>query len=109
MNTVILNILNFLGVSVNEINSPIVNLCVANFIFSIVSLLCVLNIIIYLVILYVNDRVEIMSLISKYRFIVKLFDLYKKTGIIYLVFEFIFLLIAIGYTINLNYSVLSVS
>lgn len=28
MNTVILNILNFLGVSVNEINSPIVNLCV---------------------------------------------------------------------------------
>lgn len=98
-----------MGVNLNESSSAIVNLCLANLIFSTVSLLCVLNILLYLVVLYVSDRLDLISLISKYRILSKLFDFYRKTRISYLVFEFIFLLAAIGFTINLNYSVLSVS
>lgn len=98
-----------MGVNLNESSSAIVNLCLANLIFSTVSLLCVLNILLYLVVLYVSDRLDLISLISKYRFLSKLFGFYRKTRISYLVFEFIFLLAAIGFTINLNYSVLSVS
>jgi len=58
-------------------------------------LFCILNIVLYLCILYVSDNKVLLDKISKYYLILYLFNLYKKSRLVYLVIEFILLLVCI--------------
>jgi len=94
---VLLDYLNLLGLnlSINEESSPIVLFSLSILILSLVSLFCILNIVLYLCILYVSDNKVLLDKISKYYLILYLFNLYKKSRLVYLVIEFILLLVCI--------------
>lgn len=97
-------ILSSLGISIDENSSPIVLFSVCNVVFSFISLLCVFNIIIYLVVMYVGNNEQFLIWISKYRFLNKVFVLYKKTRVVYLVSEFMLLLFCIGLIFYFNWN-----
>lgn len=107
MNSQFFDILNSLGISVDENTSPIVLFCAVNLLLSIISILCVLNIILYLIVIYISDNDKFLKWISNYNILKKVFSLYKKTRQSYLVFEFIILLINIGSIIWLNFSLIN--
>lgn len=96
MNSQFLQLLSFIGITVNEQSSPIVLFCSVNLVLSIISLLCVLNIVLYLLVIYISEKDKLLNLISNYYFLKKIFIIYKKTRQAYLIFEFIILLITIS-------------
>nr|AWN55951.1 hypothetical protein [Pleurotus pulmonarius] len=90
-----LEFLNHFGIhlTVNESSSPILGFCVVILVLSILALLCVLNIIIYLIVLNISENKYILDKISEYKLFFKIFILYKNTRLVYLAFEFMFLII----------------
>jgi len=96
---VLLEFLNSLGLNlslnINEESSPIILFALSILVLSLISLLCILNIILYLCIFYVSDNKVLLDKVSQYSWILFLFNLYKKTRLFYIVFEFILLLVCI--------------
>lgn len=94
----LLAFLNFVGIhlNVNESSSPIALFCVVVLVFAVISLLCVVNIIIYLVVKYISETKVLLDKISKHVLLFKLFKLYKKTRLFYIVIDFVLLLVNIG-------------
>ena len=76
----------------NDSNYNILIFCLSIFILAFISLLCVINISIYLLILHFSEHKYVIEVVSKRKLTLKLFNLYKNTRIMFLVFELVLLI-----------------
>jgi hypothetical protein len=89
----LIEFLKLLGIhiNINQETQPIVTFSIAILVLTIIALLCTLNIFIYLLVLYITDNVKFLEYFKNYKVILKIFYYYKKTRVIYIIIEFIFL------------------
>jgi hypothetical protein len=107
----LINFLNSIGIHVNisESSSPVLLFAFSILVLSLIVLSCILNIILYLCVIYISENNQvILDIISKYKLLLKIFNIYKKTRMFYLVIEFILLLFSLGSIIWLCFRVLIV-
>lgn len=103
MNTDITQIINFInsyiaiyGFQIAIISDATFNLifklCFSIFFLISLALLSVINICIYLTVLYISENKKVIEFFSKRTFTLKLFNLYKTTRKVFIVFELVMLL-----------------
>ena len=92
------NFLKSIGIFVNvpEDSSPILKLFIKILVLGIVSLFYIFNIIVYLLIIYFSNNEKVLSIVSKHKYLLKIFNFYRKTQIIYLILEFALLIGNVG-------------
>lgn len=90
--------LEYLGIHVNESSSPILLFACVILVLSSVALLCLVNIVFYYITMFILDNKKLIDIIRRKMppFVIKILHLYKKTRIVYVITEFIFLFICIG-------------
>lgn len=101
--------LNSLGfnITLTENPSPLLLFALCILVFSLISLFCIINIIMYLLVVYVSDNKKVLEIVSKHAWVLKIFNLYKQTRIVYLVGEFIFLIFVVCSMIWLCYRIVN--
>jgi hypothetical protein len=92
---ILIDFLNMLGlhININLETSPIVQFCIVILVLTIIALICCINIFLYCIVLYISENKNILNYINKYKIILKIFNFYKKTRLLYIVLEFIFLIV----------------
>lgn len=101
-------ILKILGLGLDESAPDIVKFCLFFLILLCFVLLNVINISIYLFSIYVVSSEKLLNLIPvEYAYIHKIIRFYKNIGIIFIIYEVILLLIALGIMISVSYGIVS--
>lgn len=104
----ITQILSFLGLGLEESTPDIVKFCLFFLILLCFILLNVINISIYLLSIFVVNNEKFLNLIPvKYVYIHKIIKFYKNIRIIYIIYEVILLLIALGIMISICFGIVS--
>ena len=100
----ILDLLNNFGlhVNINENTNPVVLIALSFLILNIVVIFSIVNISIYVVSLYLINTSKYIEQISvKYPYVYKIIKFYNNTRISFIITEFVFLFVSIGYMIKL--------
>ena len=101
-------ILNYFGLGLDESAPEIVKFCLFFLILLCFVLLNVINISIYLLSIYVVSNEKFLNLIPvEYVYIHKIIRFYKNIRIIFIIYEVILLLIALGIMISVSYGIVS--
>jgi hypothetical protein len=87
-----INILNSLGISVSLHSSPILLFLYLIVFFAILGLLSIINVIVYLGVLYLGNSRLFLNKLKKWPFLLKLFNIYKRTSIYFIISELCFFL-----------------
>ena len=92
---ILIDFLNMLGlhININPETSPIVLFCIVILVLTLIALYCCINIFLYCIVLYISENNNILNYIYKYNILLIIFNFYKKTRLLYMVLEFIFLII----------------
>lgn len=105
---IITEILNFVGLRLDESTPDIVKFCLFFLILSCFIFLNVLNISIYLISIYIVSHEKFLRLIPEnYSYIHKIITYYKNIRIGFIIFEFILLFFALFIMISISYGIVS--
>jgi hypothetical protein len=92
---ILIDFLNLLGlhININPETSPFVLFCIVILVLTLIALFCCINIFLYSIVLYITENKDILNYINKYKIILKIINFYKKTRLIYILLEFMFLIL----------------
>ena len=85
-----------LATNVTAESSHIVLFMLVLLFFSLMAMLCIINICIYLLILYFSNNTYVLNIVSKHKYLLKIFNFYRKTRVYYIVIEFAFLIVNVS-------------
>jgi hypothetical protein len=92
---ILIEILNMFGLhlQINPETSSFRLFCIIILTLTLIALICCINIFIYYITPYISENPTILNSVNKYKIIFKIFNLYKKTRLLYIVVEFIILIV----------------
>lgn len=95
---IISQFLNLFGKSlgITDESALMIQFIISLFVLSVLALFCIFNIVLYLTIFYVSENKSVLDFLSRYPLLLKIFNIYKKTRIVFLVYEFGFLIFCVG-------------
>ena len=100
--------LNYFGIQVDNNTPDFVILCGYFLVLSVLILINILNIMFYLGSIYILSQEKILNKIpSRYTFVHKFINYYKNIRVIYIIIEFIFVLITLFIMICFTYGIVS--
>ena len=104
----IMQVLNILGLTLDDSAPELVHFCLFYLILLCFVLLNVINISIYLLSIYIVSNEKFLSYIpAEFGNIHKLIEFYKNIRVLYIIYEVILLLIALIIMISLSYGIVS--
>lgn len=94
----LMDFLQLFGINVNitESSSPIYLLACCILVLNIVGLFCFINVLIYFTVIYITAHKIFKEQISKYPYLVKIFNFYKQMRLSYLLLDILLFFISIG-------------
>ena len=93
--SIIFYIMNYLGINLNvESADPFVSLLSMLCFLSLIGLLSIINISIYLMVIYFSNNEKIIKILSRWKYVFFIFNIYKKTRVFFIVSEILIFLIS---------------
>ena len=82
-----------LNVELNDSTSPLLLFACVVFVLSFIALLCFINILFYFTVFYITEHKIFLDKISKYTFLLKIVNWYKKMRLAYVIFDILLFLV----------------
>ena len=91
---ILIDFLNIFGlhIKINPETSPFILFCIVILALTVIALICCINIFIYYITIYISDNQTILNYVNKYNTILNILNFYKKTRLLYIILEFMFLI-----------------